>query len=232
MKELAQMRLKFRWIAAGVLVAVTCLAGCVQEGAQSADSSSVSENLQDGDPPVSQTTPSPASVTKSDAIAVGERALRDPSKRSVDGTEQIGAPEPKSRQRSTLRAGGVRDITFDDIEFDIEPDEDYEPEMLTDKIRELDGKKVIIRGFMDSSGIFATKGIKQFVLIRDNSICCFGPGAKIYHNIQIDMDEGKTTEFPGLKSMQVDGVFSIRPWKNLGDGKVYSVFHIQASRAK
>ena len=38
-----------------------------------------------------------------------------------------GAPEPKSRQRSTLRAGGVRDITFDDIEFDIEPDEDYQP---------------------------------------------------------------------------------------------------------
>ena len=46
------------------------------------------------------------------------------------------------------------------------------------------------------------------------------------------MDEGQSADFPGLKPMQVDGTFSIRPWKNPGDGKVYSVFHIQASQAK
>ena len=104
--------------------------------------------------------------------------------------------------------------------------------MLTDEIRKLDGKKVILRGFMDSSSIFQRKGIKQFVLIRDNSICCFGPGAKIYHNVQIDMDGDATAEFPGLQPLEIEGLFSIKPWTNPGDGKVYSVFHIQATKAK
>ena len=175
----------------------------------------------------SQSTPSPDTAAGSPEAAATSEAGK-----SEDEPEQIGAPEPKSRPRSTFRKGGVRDITFDDLEFKMEPDEDYLPEMLTDEIRKLDGKKVILRGFMEASTIFQRVGIKEFVLVRDNQICCFGPGAKIYHNVWINMEGDASAKFPGLQPLQVEGEFSIRPWKNPGDGKVYSVFHIQATKAK
>lgn len=146
-----------------------------------------------------------------------------------DGT--IGAPELKSRPRSIHRSGGVLDLTFDNLEFDIEPDEDFERSMLTKEIEELDGKQVILRGFMLADSVFQRDGIEQFVLVRDNQECCFGPGAKVYHNVWVNMNEGKSTEF-SFRPFKIEGVLSIRPWEHPQDGKVYSVFHIQAERCK
>ena len=215
---------------------VIAIAGCKEEQASAVSVPAAVETPGDvqtseSDDATSNSADTADNAADQDGNTAPEVAAT-PLMRRPPPQEQIGAPEPKSRQRSTLRRGGVRDIIFDDLEFEIEPDQDYEPEMLTDKIRKLDGKKVILRGFMDSSSIFQRKGIKQFVLIRDNSICCFGPGAKIYHNVQIDMDGKASAEFPGLKPMEIEGKFSIKPWTNPGDGKVYSVFHILATKAK
>ncbi len=218
---------------------VIAIPGCKEEQASAVSvpdavdsvETPVGEQTTESDDATSKSGDAPDDATDKDDDTAPEIAAT-PLMRRPPPQEQIGAPEPKSRQRSTLRRGGVRDIIFDDLEFEIEPDQHYEPEMLTDKIRKLDGKKVILRGFMDSSSIFQRKGIKQFVLIRDNSICCFGPGAKIYHNVQIDMDGKASAEFPGLKPMEIEGKFSIKPWTNPGDGKVYSVFHILATKAK
>jgi len=205
-----------------ILVSTAMLSGCKEEQA-----AAVQVKVPDSQVPASQTTPAPKD---DDSDADASKFVRPEN--PLDAPEQIGAPEPKSRPRSTIRKGGVRDITFDDIEFEMEPDADYLPEMLTDEIRELDGKKVILRGFMEASTIFQRVGIKEFVLVRDNQICCFGPGAKIYHNVWINMEGDASAKFPGLQPLQVEGEFSIRPWKNPGDGKVYSVFHIQATKAK
>jgi hypothetical protein len=134
----------------------------------------------------------------------------------------------KARRRATqFRAGGVRDINFDDLEFSIEKDQDFDERMLTEGIRDLDGKQVILRGFILASSIFQQSGIKQFVLVRDNQECCFGPGAYIYHNAQIDISPPATTDF-SIRPVIVEGKFSIRPWRS--GGKCYSVFHIQADR--
>lgn len=123
----------------------------------------------------------------------------------------------------------MRDLTFDDLEFEIERDGDFRDDMLPAAIRALDGKRVILRGFILASSIFQQKGIEQFILVRDNQECCFGPGAFLYHNAQVEMTPPATAEF-SIRHVEVEGTFSLKPY--VMDGKCYSVFHIQADRVR
>ncbi len=174
-----------------------------------------------------------ASVPASDAASPSAK----PSSENADATPApSSSPAPltadgdstRVRQRSMKRSGGVYDLTFDNLEFAMQPEEDFRRDMLTSQIEALDGKPVIIRGFIFDGSIFSRRGIKQFVLVRDNQSCCFGPGAKLYHNIMVEMQPGKSTDFT-IRPVQVEGTFSIRPWVNPGDGKTYSVFHLLAN---
>ena len=145
------------------------------------------------------------------------------------------ARELEERRQRNLRTkmlrlrGDVVDLTFDELEFDIERDADFEESMLEDSIRQLDGKKVVIRGYMLAESVFQQRGIKKFVLIRDNRECCFGPGAYIYHNLQVDMEGSETVDFD-IKPIALTGTLSIRPWFG-PDGKCYSVFHLSCTSA-
>ena len=121
-------------------------------------------------------------------------------------------------------------MSFDDLEFKIEKDQAFERTMLTPRIEELDGQPVVLRGFVLDSSVFQTSGIKQFMLVRDNQQCCFGPGAYLYHNVQVEMEEGKTAEF-SIRPVQVSGIFSIKPLI-FPDGKCYSVYHIRAQSVR
>ena len=140
---------------------------------------------------------------------------------------EIEAGHSETRLRVTIGRGAFECAgqTFD-IFYDL-----LEREMLTEEIEELHGKSVIIRGFILDSSIFQQKGIEQFVLVRDNQICCFGPGAKIHHNIQVDMDEGKTADFT-FRPVEIRGTLKIQPWILPADGKCYSVYHVQAASVK
>ncbi len=208
------------WIMLLLLMSLTSLTGCQQSAPPPPSAIPVAS---------STATPSASSPTESVASASAE------SKRS----ETKAAPRPtdpqladqKVRPRTMRRAGGVLDLTFDDLEFDIEADEDFLPEMLGENIRALDGKSVILRGFILGASVFQQQGFDEFVLIRDNQQCCFGPGAKIYHNVMVEMEDGKTADF-SFRPVQVAGVLSIRPWVNPGDGKTYSVFHLAATSVK
>lgn len=202
------------------LTAICLLAGC--------ESSS---------PPAVTSTPAPA-----DVAPIGENATAgDGNTEDAEPTEPVAlvrprvAPEepaPKRvRPRTRIRSGGVLDIVFDDLEFDLEADGDFEREMLTDEIEALDGKTIILRGFILDASIFERTGIKKFVLVRDNQECCFGPTAKVFHNVWVDLDEGKTTKF-SFRPVEIKGKFSIRPWHHPDDGKCYSVYHLQAESVK
>ena len=93
---------------------------------------------------------------------------------------------------NTLISGNF-DKTFDDIKFDIEPDAPFYREMLTEEIEALAGQRIRIRGWMFPT--FQRDGIKNFVLVRDNQECCFGPGAALYDCIVVDMVQGASAEF-------------------------------------
>ena len=175
-----------------------------------------------------------SSARRTDLVAAGTTPVRRADATGPTATRDQDAPQEEDervRPRTRLRAGGVLDLTFDDLEFAIEVDEPFQREMLTPEIEALHEKSVILRGFILGSSVFQRSGIRQFVLIRDNQQCCFGPGAKIYHNVMVDMVDGASVEF-SLQPVRVEGILRIQPWYNPEDGKCYSVFHLSGNRAR
>jgi len=117
-----------------------------------------------------------------------------------------------------------RDITFDDLKFALKKGAAFQRTLLTPKIERLDTQRVRIRGYILPS--FQQDGITQFVLVRDNQQCCFGPGAALYDCILVEMAAGKTTSF-SVRPVAVEGVFRIKPY--LGpDNKPLAVYQLAA----
>ncbi len=121
-----------------------------------------------------------------------------------------------------------KDLTFDGVKFPIKKGDKFKRSMLTKKIEDLDGKRVRIRGYILPS--FQQKGIKQFILVRDNMECCFGPGAALYDCIVVEMAKGKSTSFT-VRPVAVEGTFAIRPFKG-PDGKHLAVYHLTGLSVK
>lgn len=125
-------------------------------------------------------------------------------------------------------SGPVCDISFDAIKFNMEKEQPFARSMITPTIEKLTDSKIRIRGYMLPS--FQQSGLTQFVLVRDNMQCCFGPGAALYDCIVVQMDGGKTTEFT-TQPVAVEGVFSIDVLKSPED-KCLAVYHMQAERVR
>ncbi|WP_235989918.1 DUF3299 domain-containing protein [Bremerella alba] len=160
---------------------------------------------------------SPETEEKADAADTQPTsAEKEPS----PGTEVFTRtrPIPKPQPGKTL------DLTFDDIKFDIEPDAPFEREMLPQGIEDLNGQKIRIGGYMLPS--FQQRDIKQFVLVRDNMECCFGPGAALYDCILIEMD-GRGTDFT-VRPVVVEGTITIKEYKS-ADGKHLAIYHMQGT---
>jgi hypothetical protein len=80
--------------------------------------------------------------------------------------------------------------------------------------RELDGKKVFIKGYMYPSNQMT--GIREFVLCRDNGTCCFGGQPKLADMIQVNLKEPLTLDYQtGLR--RVAGTFRLQPNAARGD---------------
>jgi hypothetical protein len=123
-----------------------------------------------------------------------------------------------------LAAAGDRefDKTFDDLRFDIAVGAPFRRELLTDAINALDGQQVRIRGFILPTP--QKRGIKQFVLVRDNQECCFGPGAALFDCILVEMQEGHTAEYT-IRPVAVTGTFNIQEFVG-PDGHHLAIYHI------
>ncbi len=136
--------------------------------------------------------------------------------------------EPEKRK--SVRAKG--EITFDDLAFDIQKDGEFKDAMLTDDIKSLHKQTVRIRGFILPNSVFQQSGIKQFVLVRDNKECCFGPGAAIYDCVIVEMEPGKTADF-STRIVTVTGKFEIDTEKyRYPDGPHYAIFKLTATEVR
>lgn len=125
-------------------------------------------------------------------------------------------------------AAEIRDLSFDDLKFDVKKGAAFKRSMLTDKIERLEGKRIRLRGYILPS--YQQDGITQFVLVRDNMQCCFGPGAALFDCVVVEMAAGKSTSFT-VRPVTVDGVFRIKPL--LGpDGKHLAVYQIDGQAVK
>lgn len=121
-----------------------------------------------------------------------------------------------------------KNITFDDIKFEMKKGAPFKRKMLTKKIEELNKKPIKIRGYILPS--FQQNGIKQFVLVRDNMECCFGPGAALYDCILVEMIAGKSTSFT-VRPVSVTGKFTVSEFKD-PDGKHLAIYRLDGDEVK
>ncbi|MBB3206977.1 hypothetical protein FHS27_002791 [Rhodopirellula rubra] len=117
--------------------------------------------------------------------------------------------EVRKSSQADLEKG---EISFDDLKFDIEKDEAFDPEKLTETLRFLNGRKVKLSGYILPATLFKETDIDQFVLVRDNLECCFGPGAALFDCVMVEMVPGKTTDFV-TRPVTVEGKFVFDPNK-------------------
>lgn len=156
--------------------------------------------------------------------ADGASADRDTPPNSVEDGTDAGSPEPVAATRPERTS----DISFDDLKFEMKKGDPFERSMLTEKIEALEGKPIRIRGFILPS--FQQAGITQFVLVRDNMSCCFGPGAALYDCIIVEMKPGKSTDY-SLYPVAVEGTFSIREVAD-ADGKTVAIYHLDGESVR
>lgn len=90
-------------------------------------------------------------------------------------------------------------------------------------LKELDGKRIRIRGFMYPP--FQEKDIPFFVLARDNDICCMGRDPKRYDVIDVSMRDDVTTYYIANRPFDVVGVLRIRP--EGARGQLYQLYVIE-----
>ncbi len=206
----------FRFLLPGLLLILA--AGCEQSGySQPASHQPTAEPVSADS---SRSPPAPTGALPTDAQEpVEEKPAVDPAKPYVDD----GSKDPSRKGLPH------KDITFDDIKFDIAKDSKFKPSLLTPQIEELVGRRVRIRGFIFPS--FQQK-LRIFVLTRDNQECCFGPGAAIYDCIQVTMAPGTTAEYT-TRIVTVEGHLTLRELLDFDDaGITRAIYHLDATSVK
>lgn len=129
------------------------------------------------------------------------------------------AGQAASRSTPPLRSNEVLKISFDDLNCGMQADIVFRDWMLTERVKELDGQRVRISGYM--LPFVKLKGISEFVLLR-NTECKFGPGGQADHLIQVKLEPGVTTQYT-LNPIEVVGILKVNP-TNGPDGLTWSLF--------
>lgn len=147
--------------------------------------------------------------------------------RNANSREKPAAEDRSSR--GTAKSKG--ELTFDDLKFEMEKGGLFKRSMLTKEIEELNKKEIRIRGYILPASVFKQSGIQEFVLVRDNMECCFGPGAMLYDCIMIEMEKGKTADFT-TRPVAVKGKFEVKEYKYPDSQEHYAIYRMIASEAK
>jgi hypothetical protein len=145
-----------------------------------------------------------------------------------------GAPVELPQNR-TFRPEGPEQalrITYDDLDLlkwlQMDPVVPNCVEQMPEWMRDLNGKKVRLRGFMKPHEI--STGFRRFIFVKDTGLCCFGPAGKIYDLIQVTLQKGTTTDYIELTPFDVIGTFRIEIAALDDTQEVYELFHIDDAK--
>jgi hypothetical protein len=144
----------------------------------------------------------------------------------------VAAPSPRPTAAPTAAprpaARAPREITFDDIKLDMQKGDPFTRDLLPERVTALEREPVRIRGYILPS--FQQSGLTQFVLVRDNQECCFGPGAALHDCIVVRMRPGKTADF-SIRPVAVAGTFRIDELKG-PDGKHLAIYALDGDEVQ
>jgi hypothetical protein len=146
------------------------------------------------------------------AVAAGAAASR------VAVDTPPAAPSPAAP--ATGRRVAPRDISFDDIKLDLKKGDPFSRDLLPTRVTALEKTPIRIRGYILPS--FQQTGLTQFVLVRDNMECCFGPGALLHDCVVVRMKPGKTASF-SIRPVAVTGTFRVEELRG-PDGRHLAIY--------
>ncbi len=144
---------------------------------------------------------------------------------STAGSSPVADETPDPPRRSSR---GPREVTFDDIKLDMEKGTPFTRDLLPKGVTTLAGERIRIRGYILPS--FQQRGLTQFVLVRDNQECCFGPGAALHDCIVVRMQQGRTASF-SIRPVAVAGTFRIDELRG-PDGMHLAIYAMDGEEVK
>lgn len=135
-----------------------------------------------------------------------------------DSAEDLEPREPKLlvTERDFVKESDSQAwrVSYDDLDLlkilNMQPVPLNAVEYLPDWLTQLEGEKVILRGWMFPPD--RSEGIKGFIFVRDNQVCCFGPNAKAYDKLTVRLKSGSTSKFIQGRPFDVIGTFKIDAW--------------------
>jgi hypothetical protein len=217
-----------RWSLGFCLIAAVMVSGCGVEVSKSStvrQAGPTTENSAAGvGHEVPEPTPgsAPASADPTNPTtteSAGETSSAESPAVAPTGDTPTAAP-PSQR-------AGVMAINFDELNLQMQPDMVYREWMLTDRVKELDGRTVRIAGAMLADN--QQKGVKEFVLLK-NKECKFGPGGQADHVINVVLKGELEVSFT-VNSVEVEGVLKVKPL-NGASGNTDTVYELVASSFK
>ena len=146
-----------------------------------------------------------------------------------DGTaSRPSAPVPAATRTAPGGSTAPREISFDDIKLEMEKGAPFTRDLLPERVTALADTAIRIRGYILPS--FQQTGLTQFVLVRDNQECCFGPGAALHDCVVVRMRPGKTAEF-SIRPVAVAGTFKIDELR-APDGSHLAIYALDGDEVK
>jgi hypothetical protein len=111
---------------------------------------------------------------------------------------------------------------------ELQPEQGAPPGVIPHSARALDGQKVFIKGYVYPG--LQTRGIREFVLVRDKGDCCFGGNPKITDRIQVRLADPFRIDFH-------DGLFRVAGTFRVGaavasDGPGGVLYHLEAAQTR
>ena len=135
---------------------------------------------------------------------------------------------PQSTAAPAAATAAIREITFDDIKLEMQKGEPFTRDRLTPRVADLERQRVRIRGYILPS--FQQSGLTQFVLVRDNQECCFGPGAALHDCVVVRMQPGRTADF-SIRPVAVEGRFRVEELRG-PDGRHLAIYALDGERVR
>ncbi len=140
----------------------------------------------------------------------------------------MAAPKPAATTAPAARATSVRDISFDDVKLEMQKGDPFTRDLLPARVTSLENTRVRIRGYILPS--FQQTGLTQFVLVRDNMECCFGPGAALHDCVVVRMVPGRTADF-SIRPVAVAGTFRVEELRG-PDGRHLAIYALDGENVQ
>lgn len=131
---------------------------------------------------------------------------------------------PHKTFRSEGKPTALR-VSYDDLDLlkvlNVDPVPPDVVDQFPDWLRDLDGQRIRIRGFMFPA---YEEMLSAFVLTRDTGACCFGPNPKVYYLIGVKLKDGTRVRYVQNRPVDVVGTFHIQPV--VSDGNWFQIYKI------